>query len=225
MDSKRNSDIRYEVMKECHINEAAHILTAAFLHGEPLFQVVSQPYEAELSSNISLCTHCVKEGVSMVAIDNATGEVVGAATGILCHGNKIEDGHTDHPMVTPESTSFLSIIIPFLEELEKVFYKYPDFTNNRDCMVLSSSKIGVHKDYGGMGIGTKLARMRGELGRGKGVKFIVVACTGPLSQKLYSRLGYECIGEIVYKDYTTKGERPFAKITVCPAAKLFVKKY
>ncbi|XP_077862714.1 uncharacterized protein LOC144344792 [Saccoglossus kowalevskii] len=168
MNSKISPDIRYEVMNKCHINEAAHILTAAFLHGEPMCQVVSQPYEAELSSNISLCTHCAQEGVSMVAIDNPTGKIVGAITGILCHGNTIEEDKGDHPMLTPEIAPYYSpSIFPYLGEVDKLFYKYPFFNRNRDCMVLKSSKIGVHNDFGGLGIGTKLARMRTELAKRK----------------------------------------------------------
>nr|XP_006825460.1 PREDICTED: uncharacterized protein LOC102809631 [Saccoglossus kowalevskii] len=225
MASKQNHDIRYEVMTSEHVEEASHVLSEAFLRGDPLSIVVNHPYEVELSSNINLCKYCVQEGVSMVAIDNRTEKVVGAINGLLCHGNDIELEKPDHPMITADIAPYIiPAMKPYIWALEKSFYEYPDFNKDRDCMILVSCKIGVREDYGGIGIGTRLAELRADLCREKDIKFILVTSTGPISQKLYSKLGYEYISEIPYKEFEIDGKQPFASITACSSSKLFVGK-
>ncbi|XP_002741915.1 uncharacterized protein LOC100371544 [Saccoglossus kowalevskii] len=222
MASKLNH-IRYEIMTSEHVDEASHVLSEAFLRGHLLSIAVNQPYEVELPSNISLCKYCVQEGVSMVAIDNRIGEVVGVITGLLCHGNDIELEKPDHPMITDDILPYIMPAMkPYIWALEKNFYEYPGFNKDRDCMILVSCKIGVREDYGGIGIGTRLAELRADLCREKSIKFILASSTGIISQRLYSKLGYECIGEIPYNEFKIDGKKPFASITACPSSKLFV---
>ncbi|XP_002731771.1 uncharacterized protein LOC100371352 [Saccoglossus kowalevskii] len=223
MESAKAS-ISYHVLKEEHIAEAAHVLTKAFLGGESISSVLKQPYNAEFASSEDICKVASKEGVSVVAVDDTTGKVVGAISGTLCRAKELGAQKVNTPLVPPEvAPYYCPAFIPYLEELEQFFAGNKELTADPECLIMRSAKIGVLSEYGGLGIGTKMADKRQELCQKIGCKYIILTSTSPISFKLYSKLGYKVLGEIPYKDFVINGERPFAAITMGTSGKSMMK--
>ena len=84
--------------------------------------------------------------------------------------------------------------------------------------------VGVHKDYQGLKLSEKLVEYQEKIAIKEKLKYIIAEATGPGSQHLFSKLGYEKLVSIDYKKFVFKGQHPFNKISECETCDLVVKK-
>ncbi|XP_077981919.1 uncharacterized protein LOC144436926 [Glandiceps talaboti] len=226
--SKVTDTIEYSVLRLEHVEEAACVLSKAFLEGERLNLALKMPYETQLEKNQMLCQLALADEVSCVAIDSKSGNVVGAAIGVVVTGeDHLKDAKSrDIAVANPDSCPFARRIQPFLRELNKFYYRHPklcDSNLDKNCKILKNFKIGVLPAYYGRGIGKKLAITQNDFAKQKGCEFVFLTSTSPGSEKLYLKLGYEVIGEVCYADFEVEGEKPFACITNPSSAKAMFK--
>ncbi|XP_077998798.1 arylalkylamine N-acetyltransferase 1-like [Glandiceps talaboti] len=229
IDIAKDGDISYRLLSKDRLEEGAILLSHAFLNGEPIVSCIKQPYEAELASNKSVCHAVVDDGVSLVAIDNSCGKVVGITTaGLATAGEILKEARGDEdvmPVMAPPATlPYYKPIVAIIKELDQILMDDSDFVNNPDAKVCSSAKLGVDVNYRGRGIASKLIELRTQIAREKDCKFIIAQASAPGSQKLYSKLGFEEVGEIKYKDFEYKGEKVYSSVTMCPSAKMVILK-
>ncbi|XP_077998711.1 uncharacterized protein LOC144451686 [Glandiceps talaboti] len=228
IDLAKDGDISYRLLTEDHMEEAATIISHAFINAEPLSSCVNQPFQAEQASNVSICQAVIKDGLSLVAIDNSTGKVVGTSTAALVTVADIlkdlEGEMSESILAPPGSLPHYHPIVAVVQVLDSFLLQVEDFINNPDALVCSSAKVGVDGKYNGKGIATKLIELRTDLAKKKGCKFVIAQVTGPGSQKVYSNLGFKEIGEMKYKEFEYKGEKIYSAINICPSAKMVILK-
>ncbi|XP_077998797.1 arylalkylamine N-acetyltransferase 1-like [Glandiceps talaboti] len=227
IDLAKDGDISYRLFSEDLLEEGAVLLSHAFVNGEPIVSCIKPPFEAELAINRSICHAVINDGISLVAIDNSCGKVVGVTTaGLATTGEILKNAQKDDdvlPEFAPPSIHpcYYSLVV-FVRRLDRILVEDSNFVNNTDAKVCRSIRLGVDLNYRGRGIASKLIKLRTQVAREKGCKFIVAQVSSLGSQKLYSNLGFEEIGEIKYKDFEYKGEKVYSSITMCPSTKVVI---
>lgn len=111
-----------------------------------------------------------------------------------------------------EGLSFeLQAIMELLAELEQCFvHQFPELT--REGVSLYLYAVYVDKMYAGKGIGTNLYKMTEENARKRGFKNLVTISTGPMSQHISYKQGFEKIDEIKYKNFNFRGKAVFSSL-------------
>ncbi|XP_070533618.1 uncharacterized protein [Ptychodera flava] len=187
-------DIVYLTLKEEHVSKAGKLLADSFVHDEVLAQVVDIPYDERLEYDQENCRMSVDDGTSLVAIDNATAEIVGVLAGQILQGQDYSQFDQEDLECSVPNTALIL-------QAESLFFTSPDFRKNPECKILNVFKLGVHKDYRRLGIAKKLVEMHEDIARQKGCSWILATPSGQASQNLYSKSGYLEIGEIFYRDF------------------------
>ena len=84
--------------------------------------------------------------------------------------------------------------------------------------------MSVHLNYRRFGIATKLVQKSIKLARSRRFEVVKAEATGKYSQKLYSKLNFDILFEILYNDYKVDGEVVFNNMGIHTGFQLLAKK-
>lgn len=205
--------IRYDLLQTKDIADAAHCLALTFSSGETIFQVLGITMDEFLIFSEILCKKAAIDGLSFVAKDQQTDQLVGCFI--------VEDFITILPESMDRVTSKFEPISTLLGQLDENYKKQHLVQENE---ILHGFMLGVYKDYTGKGIGRNLTQMVYALGKIKKYKGIIAEAIGPISQKIFYNQGYELIDSVKYAEFEFKQKKPFAKMTNGESCQLVYKK-
>ena len=83
--------------------------------------------------------------------------------------------------------------------------------------------MGVFPEFSGQSIGEQLIISAENFARKQGYKGIIAEATGPVSQKIFSKSGYETIFKVKYREFIFKEKHVFSNITDCESCDLVFK--
>lgn len=214
-----SSDIQLRNMEASDLDGAVDILNEAFCQREPLTVCLGIPPEKDVVETRAICQQAVSDGLSVVAVDTECNKIIGVATSSI-----LDPSNMSLPDIPEDILLLYRPIYSIIGKLQEVFLNSPAFQNNPDAKVVSAMKLGVHPNYTGMGLGTKLRQATTELAQRKGYHFATAAASSPGSQRLYQKLGFEVLDGLKYCDFELDGKRPFDSVTACPSMKFYYKK-
>lgn len=150
-------------------------------------------------------------GLSVVAIDQSTGEIAGC---ILVTDFGTEKGGDP----TRLSANFLPIVV-LLEDLDRIFRQVMGYIP--PGQVAHVVIEGVSQQYMNSGIARNLFGKAFGIAKSKGFSGGLAEATGPAMQHLGEKWGATNGAEIKYQDFEFENTKPFAGITVVPSCIMY----
>ncbi|RZF35578.1 hypothetical protein LSTR_LSTR005106 [Laodelphax striatellus] len=170
-----------------------------FFADEPINKSVElcQPGEphAELEEH-SLST--LRDGLSVMALDTETGEVIGVALNGVQHMGDLNAAQEKLEKMTDGSFKQIFGLLYSLNQTLDLFSKY-EVENIFECRILS-----VDSRFRGRGLAKELMRRSEEVAKDAGFKVFKEDATGLFSQKIAASLGHETVYQMEYSSYTNK---------------------
>lgn len=151
------------------------------------------------------------EGLSIVARDAHTGEIVGA---------QLND---EVSMDLPIEPSQFEWAVPILAMAGDVYGRYFQGQPPQPGESFHIFIIGVSRSFRGKDIGQRLIDLSLGLARGRGYKKAVVEASGIISQHIFRKAGFTTRVEIPYATFEYEGKRPFANTGTHPSMMLMDK--
>ena len=148
------------------------------------------------------CQLAAEDGLSFIAIEQATGNVIGFA---ICRDLKFDCAHmgeVDPLIILPE-------IAAFVKELDNDFIKKMNFSTG-DCLQMCYS--GVDCQFRKKGIVTRLTEKVLKNAVTKGYKYAMAECTSLKSQKSLADLGFREENRIAYANLHYNTPNPWANL-------------
>lgn len=142
-----------------------------------------------------------KEGLSSVALDEASGEIVGA---VLAH---------DFGQPSPDGIDAVDLgsepVITLIDQLEAVFSNAHDIKPEKFLHIFM---IAVRDDFARRGIAKKLLASCIMQAERSGYRIAFAEATNRFSQRLFFNAGFAGIHSIGYEDFELDGQLPFLDI-------------
>jgi len=85
--------------------------------------------------------------------------------------------------------------------------------------------LGTRGGYEGKGIGTKITAASIVYNKSLGYEKAFVQATHRGSQRVFEKLGFQKVAEIIYEDYEFEGKKPYENIVEPKSAIAFVKTF
>jgi hypothetical protein len=207
------SKIDYELLTQQDLEEAISCSVSAFINGEPTTKAVGATPE-EFHYMMKIFTEaCVEEGLSLIAKDKKTGQII---------GNAISKDFLTFPeegldKISPSLLSGLSIF----EKLEND-YKAQHTIQRGELFHLLS--LGVLDPFRLSNIGTQLVLEAHHLAQKHHFKGVIAQVSNPISQHiLLNKFGYEKLDAISYQDFEYQGKNILSSITETDSCQLVIK--
>ncbi|XP_071449394.1 uncharacterized protein [Hetaerina americana] len=175
--------------------EILHLLRHSFFREEALLVSsggCSWTSEAAGSLLPALAHRILRQGVSVAAVEEESGRVVGIAVNLIVH----RDDSSTHPYrllqdhLMPERNSKLHEVAHFLRDLQAGQFERPvgGRAGSRDLCVLL---VNVERHYTGRGIGRELLARTVAIGRASKVERVVGHATGDAAPRIYAFHGFQ----------------------------------
>jgi len=205
----RRDGVTYRVMNAADAEQAARVLAVSFMRHEPLFTASSVSIDESLQFVNIFMPRMSRNGLSIVAVDDKTNEIVGVCIN--------EDFHD----TTEEATAVAALpakwvpIFKLIDELEHVYKAHFDVGSH--ALPPKNQHFhwwmgGVHSDYQGRGILGECVRAMLELAAQKGFRAVFAETTGVFSRKTCLKHGFRELMTIPYASWEWRfGEFPFDK--------------
>ena len=202
----------FQILTENDLESAIYCLESAFLSGEPMFKALSLTNEQFSSGVKVICQRVVKQGLSVIAKDSSSGEVVGCAIG--------KDFMTDMLDGTEAVSPKLYPVFQLLETLDE---NYQAQHSVQPGELLHFLLLGVIKPFANQGIGRILALELHEVAKTHDYQGVIMEATGPISKHIFlNRLNYQEIDAISYQEFEYEGQKVFSSITECDSCQLLI---
>jgi ribosomal protein S18 acetylase RimI-like enzyme len=193
--------ISYDVYQDADGEEMVRLLWDAFTRHEPLALAVElKPEEFALFVQ-ALLPKAAQEGLTIVARDRQSGEMVGA---VLTNDPA---GETDAAIGT-WSRKF-QMVGSILGRLGTMYRAGREPVAGE---ALHLYLLGVSDQAAGMGVGRQLVAAAVENGARRGYRVAIAEATSRKSQHIFRELGFAERAQILYGDYLFEGEHVFAGI-------------
>ncbi len=196
--------IVYEILQSKDLASTIECMATVFPDSEPLTHCLGITKEYYYPVAEIVCQKAVEDGLSHVAKDAQTGELVGF---IISEDMYIENNYYKEKY--QEFDQFLPII-SLIDSLQK---EYLADKNIRKGEFFYESMIGVYPKYQNRHIGRYLYAENIEYAKTKKFSRIITETTGIVTQRYCSRFGFKEIVSIDYQDYEYQGVKVFANIT------------
>ena len=158
----------------------------------------------------------MKQNVSLILVSDTTGQIVAVRVSNI--GRK---GHNlvDPENVKPEGLRKIFGLLGVLYSLCDVYEHY-----NVD-EYFGFVALGVHKDYRRKGIGLKIQKAAVNMVKNFELGPIVLKGEGTsnFSKKIYEKLEFDILAEVIYEDYKENGEVVFRNMGDDKSIKLYGK--
>ena len=214
MKSIKENGIVYKLLDKENAAETTELLNTIFVEEEYItkeshitwdeFDVLSKTY-MELN---------FKEPLSLVALDEKTGEIIGFSI--------TEDIKSKNAIDIDIFLDVSDHYYPFnncLEELHRRFLKI----NFKEKECFHIFLLGVKPAYRRRNIGRKLIQYSEDLAKSLGFKYVMIEATSPNTKPICEKLEYENLGNIPYESYVLDGKKPFEHVTDYDGPYLFLK--
>ena len=208
-----SSKISYEILRQNDLEEAIYCSVSAFINGEPTTKAVGGTPEDFHYMMTIFCQACVEEGLSLIAKDKHTGQII---------GNAISKDFLTFPQeglekISPALLSGFSIF----EKLENDYKAQHPVKQGELCHLLS---LGVLESFRLSNIGTELVLKAHDLAQKHQFKGVIAQVSNPISQHiLLNKFGYEEVDAISYQDFEYQGRKIFSSITETESCQLVIK--
>ncbi|XP_069987519.1 arylalkylamine N-acetyltransferase 1 [Penaeus vannamei] len=176
-----DSDFDFFVLTPSDFADATDIIAREFFTREPLTQGTHasnvQVRKGRVADDIRMC---LEAGVSVGVRHRPTGELVGVRISFI----KSRAGSSPPPQPANELEALFRVYDEVMKEVD--VFEAQDVDK-----VLSMYMVGVHRDFGGRGLGRKLVERCMEKGVEKGCQLAVTCITNKYSGRIFEKLGYE----------------------------------
>ncbi|MDJ1479021.1 hypothetical protein QNI16_00920 [Cytophagaceae bacterium YF14B1] len=205
--------ITYSVLTKDDVEGAVDCISSTFTYGEPMTKLLGIS-KKEFDHFAKLFVNkAVTDGLSIVAKDSISGEVIGC---LVC-----EDFITELPEGIETISEKFFPIFGLLEELTNKF-KSQNVVAQGELYHLFMG--GVRKEFAGKGVIDELTLEAEKLAQSKNFKGAIGEATGPISQHVYvNRFGYQPLDIVEYKEFLFEDAPVFADIQDCEKCQLIIK--
>lgn len=197
--------IIYQLLEFGDVEATIDCLVEVFTKSEPLATALDLNIAEFYPFAKLICIQAVEAGLSHIAKDVNTGEVVGF---IICQ-DLIQKEHPDNNQIIDNIVK-LRPIISLLKHLED---EYLQGKQIRTGEIIHIFMLGVKENYRNLRIAKNLNIQNLQLAQEKNFTVAICETTGIISQHHVRQLGFQEIVAIEYKDYTYQGLKVFEKIT------------
>lgn len=199
------------IMGEEHVEQASICVANAFLR-EPMTRTLGINYEQVLNDFAKPVEKVARDGLSVVAIDDETGDVIG-----VC----VNKDYTVSPVEEDNGYSDSLPIFTLVDQLDDAATQLINVPSNE---VFHLYILAVDGNHCSEGIAAKLTERTYQIAKEKGFKQIVSEVTGPISQHIIGqKAGFQEIGRVNYRDFEYQGVKVFKSITDAEACLLVQK--
>jgi histidine decarboxylase len=189
-----------------HMQSAAELFTKSFCDDEPITKHLGIQYSEYEPFVLAVIQKAVKDGLSVVAVDDAN-RVVACAI-----GEDIADPFKPNLVLYPKMKPIFAI----MEALDEPFFQGKTFKKGK----LAHTWIAmVAKDCRGKGLSTEIDLACTNHIASKGYDFTYAEFTNDISEKITHHYPIaKKINEIAYANFTYKGQKPFQGVNGGTAA-------
>ncbi|MGV2287366.1 hypothetical protein AAHK20_01510 [Trinickia sp. YCB016] len=196
--------IRYEVLRQRHVERAAECLCARFSASGPLASALGLS-ASELRPVVEpVCEQAARDELSLVALSGSDGEVLGCLV-MLDYAVSVlaDDADADAPSLPQAAPLFA-----FLDQLRALA---PDLNHAMAGQIAHWAMAAVSRE--GRGICTAMLGLAQTRARERGFRSIVAECTAAGSQRVAAeKFKHVVRAELRYADFAYGGEYPFQRI-------------
>lgn len=202
MNPERESrGVRYRVLHPGDVEEMTTLIAATFSRAEPMAAALGLPPEVVREVVSVFAGRAVEDGLTFVARDCATGEMVGA----LLAG--------DFAAPPPEGMEAVDERFhPIAALLEELDARYREGRSMRPGEYLHLAMLGVSPAAAGRKVGQELMELCLENGARRGFRTAVTEATGTVSQHVCRKHGFVERLTCRYRSFRFEGRPVFASI-------------
>lgn len=201
----------YIIAREDRHQDAVNLIRDHFIPDEPTARSVALTWNSELEE---MYKGLVQKNMTLALVSDTTGEIVAVR---VAHVAKAKPNEK----VVFKSNNLNKIFDLFgrLEDLCNPFHHF----NVEEAVGFIT--LGVHRDYRQKGIGTIIMRAAVELVKNLGLGPVVIKGEGTssYSQRIYEKLNFSVLSEVVYEEYKENGEIVFKNMGIHKSARLYGK--
>ncbi|MFA6225688.1 MAG: GNAT family N-acetyltransferase [Methanoregula sp.] len=140
---------------------------------------------------------CENQGLSFIAHEEKTGEVIGF---IICH-----DLTMDLDALGPAMQEYLSCFDATIQLISALEEKYLNIIPVTPGTALHVYQLGISREFQNRLVSTPLIRHMLASARERGFHTIVTDCTGPGSCRSFEKCGFTRAGSIAYSSFLVSG--------------------
>ena len=201
----QQATIQFMPMTAEHVEEVCNVVGHSFSH-EPMTETLHLTYEQVRAEFAKVVEEVGPQGYSSIAVDEATGKIVGCC---------INKDFMMEPMDDGEDHSDALAVFNLVDELDA---KAPELRTLPKGDTFHLYLLAVDSDYKKRDIGLNLVKAADKTARDGNFKNMLAEVTGPVSQHIFmDQCDYSEIARINYKDYVYEGEKVFKDIDSCEA--------
>jgi GNAT superfamily N-acetyltransferase len=199
--------IVYEILQSKDLASTIECVATVFPGSEPLNYCLGITKEYYYPVAEIVCQKAVEDGLSHIAKDAQTGELVGfiISADMYRENNYYKDKYKKFDKFSP-----LSSLIEWLQS------QYLQDKVLSQGQIFYLSMLGVEPRYHNRQIPKYLMNENIEYAKNQNFSRIITEATGIVSQRLGFRMGFKEILSINYQDYEYQGVKVFANITRHP---------
>jgi len=224
---EHNTTVSWVTMDSSHVEQVIDIVSRACVDHEPLMYTKKVDYDNFRKYTTKLVRAAADAKLSTVGLlgDIVVSVVISEDFKQIGSGVFGRSIWTNKPELPKEVSKGLRAIFAFLEELNQQFLsgKGVDAEKIPKREFFHIALSAVREGYGKRGLCSINIEENLEVARARGYKEAIQTATGLYAQKILSRLGFQTIFEIQYKDWMYEESRPFAEVeetTGHPSVKL-----
>lgn len=192
--------IRYGVLEEADADEMTVLLATEFARFEPMSVAIDLGDEPLMELVRLYLPKAVAEGVTIVARDPASGEVVGAL---------LTD---DFGTPVPDGVEHIERFAPIATLLEDLDVRYQQGKTIQPGQYIHQFMLAVSRNATGRQIAQNLVHASLLNGQRRGYRMAVTEATGSISQHIFRKHGFQDRITTHYPEYRFEGEPVFASI-------------
>lgn len=208
------SGIVYQALDVGHLEATIDFVTQHFVKHEVLTRESGLTLESFGVFVSRYCEASIGHGLSIIALDQQTGELVGFSINEDPNSEKAVNAEQFYA-IDPGYTLFLGM----LSELSERFFSLESKPNYSFHLYL----LGVRPSHQGRKIGTILVELSEIIAKEHGFSYLVIEAISPGTLPICLNLGYTHLGQNAYQSFVLEGKKPFAHITDYDGPHLFMK--
>lgn len=202
----------YETASEDRRRAVLDFIRDQFMPDEPLARSIGCPWTEEVET---LWASVINWNISLLLISDTTDQVVAVRISRI---SKKDDQFDISALSSEDLRKIFGITVAF-NIICNVYdhYKVDDYIN--------FLALGVHADYRRKGIGLKIQKAAVAMAKNfeVGPVLLRVEATSNFSKKIFEKLGFDTLGEILYEDHKENGEVVFKNMGDNKSVKLYGK--
>lgn len=188
-------------LNEEYAQQTAHILAKSFMD-EPMQTVLDTTYEDILEFMEHTVRHAIPAGLSVIAVDTATDQVVAA---------NINKDLLEEPI--GENDPFSDRLLPIFMLLDELDQFYHNHYEVQPGAIHHNLMMATDSSYRNQDLSNQFFKACTDIAREKGFKTMLTELTGPVSIHVATqKLGYEVVHELKYADFCYNDTYPFKAI-------------